>query len=286
MKTGAKVPVAPKPKVTVTLPTQPSEPATELRDYTMLWYGAKGIGKTTLAAEFPGALFINTEPGTKALRVYSTPARNWEQMVATIDAIVADKSGKFKTVIVDTVDLAYEYAFQHICKKKMIAHPNEENDFGQTWKEIKGAFREQMGRLMACKAVVFLSHDTEKEIELRDGNKVDRVQPTMASQALNEIEGIVDIVGHYCFERDVRFMRLVGSQVEVAKCRCEENFVRKGGKPRTPGDKILSIPMGLTPQESYKNLLLAFNNGQVDVDPLTSSTSEPVVKKSLTLKKK
>lgn len=268
----------------LSLPTELNEPSDSLSDYSILLYGAKKIGKTSLAARFPDAFFLSTEPGTKALRVFSRPVRSWEEYAGYIKLLKGGKH-EFKTVVVDTIDILYELAFSHICKKKLINHPNEENDYGATWKEITDTFKRGVMDLLNIPniGVIFISHDTEKEVELRDGTKLDRVQPTMSRQAMSVVEAVVDIIMNYSYSKKGRFLRIDGAQDIVAGCRIEEHFVRAGGKPRTAGDRIRSISMGLTAQEAYDNLISAFDNKQVAIDPANPEpTKAPmkIVKKS------
>lgn len=275
-----------KPKVEVTLPTEKSSPSDDLSDYSMLLYGSKKIGKTSLAAQFPDALFLALEPGTKALRVFSTPVPSWDHADAIVEAL--EKPGgcdRYKTIVVDTVDILYTHAFEHICKKQMINHPQEENDYGATWGEIRKLFRSLVVRILNLPAgSIFISHDTEKEVTLRNGDIVDRVQPTMSKQAIEEVEGIVDIIGNYGYEGSSRVLRIDGRQEVVAGCRLEERFVRKGGNPSTPGDRVVRIPMGRTSAEAYSNFIKAFNNEQIetgaDEDPDSASQKSSAIKSS------
>jgi hypothetical protein len=286
-KKGSSVAVA-KEKHVVVLPDEPSEPSDSLSDYSIMLYGGKKIGKTTLCSQFPDPFFLATEPGTKALRVRALPARSWEEAVAIVDAL----EKKFKsgtkycgTVIVDTTDLLYEYAFSSVCRKKMIKHPHEENDFGATWREIRVAFRDIVVRLLSLPCgVVFVSHDTEKEIELADGNKVDRTQPTMSGQALAEIEGIVDIIAYYGFEGKRRSLRIRGHQSMVAGTRLKEHFIKKGGKVGKPEDRIIAIPLGDTEEEAYENLIRAFDNEQ-DTAALPQEIGIPGAKTGMKVRK-
>jgi AAA domain len=126
--------------------------------------------------------------------------------------------------------------------------------------------------------VVFISHEAEKEFETRNGDVVDRYQPTMSKQAMEEVEGQVDVVAHYHYIGNSRALRIDGLETVVAGARLEENFVRKGGSPRTPGDRIQVIPMGRTAQEAYDNFVKAFNNEQEKPDPF----AKPAVVKSAT----
>ena len=277
---------APMAKREVVLPDDVSEPSDALSDYSMLLYGAKKIGKTTLCAEFPDPLFLSTEPGTKALRVRSVQVPDWLTMVAAVEALevrLKKDPDYCKTIAVDTVDLVYEYAFNYVCKKVGVTHPTEANDFGQTWRAVKTSFRDILMRLLRLPCgVIFVSHDTEREVETSDGSKVDRVQPTMSGQALGEVEGIVDIIGHYGFEGRRRMLFIRGRQTLVAGSRLRERFLRQGGKPGVPDDRVAGIPLGRTEREAYNAIIKAFNNQQED----TGVEEVPVKSKSVKLKKK
>lgn len=235
------------------LPAEPNDPSDELSDYSMLIYGAKKIGKTSLAAEFPDALFLATEPGTKALRVYSVDVEDWKDFEACMDEL--DEAGdQYRTVVVDTVDLMYEMVFQHICKKKIIDHPQDENDYGRTWKDIRLLFRKAIGRLLKSpRGTIFISHDTEVDMDGPEG-KYQRTQPTMARQAMEEVEGVVDVIAYYGYVGDERVLRVRGTQNLMAGSRLREHFNTKGGPP------VVEVSMGDSPQEGYENFIKAFDN--------------------------
>lgn len=271
--------------VTYELPTEQNEPSDQLSAYSILLYGPKKIGKTSLTARFPDAFFLACEPGTKALRVFTKPVTSWEDFIGYIKLLEKGKH-KFKNVVVDTVDKAYLFAFDFVCRKQGIGHPSEENDFGATWKKISETFEKAVLRLLAIPdlGVVFTSHDVEKEIELRDGTKLDRVQPTMDRKAMQTIEAVVDVIISYQFIDEKRFFRIDGDQTMVAGCRIEEHFVRQGGEPRVPGDRIISIPAGRSAEEAYDNIMAAFRNEQEEPDPANKKIE--VRKKSFLIKKK
>ena len=275
-----------KARPTVVLPEEPNEPSDSLSDYSVLLYGAKKIGKTTLCAQFPEPLFLGTEPGTKALRVRAVEILDWPTALAAVDALEArlkKEPGYCGTVVADTVDYLYEFAFNWVCKKKLINHPHEENDFGQTWREIRTAFRDLIVRLLRLPCgVVFVSHDVEKEVELSDGSKVDRVQPTLSGQALAEVEGLVDIIAYYGFDGRSRVLKVRGKQTLIAGNRLREHFIRSGGKPGAAEDRVHAIPLGETEEESYAALIKAFDNEQDE----TGVEEAPPARKKLSIKKK
>lgn len=115
--------------------------------------------------------------------------------------------------------------------------------------------------------LVFISHDTEREIETRDGRKIDRVQPTMSKQALGVIESLVDLIIAYQYDGRERVAKICGAESIVAGCRLEHRFLAKDG------ERVESIPMGDSPAESFANFLRAFNNKQE-----TSGAEEPAEK--------
>jgi hypothetical protein len=274
----------PAEKISYSLPTEANEPSDSLSAYSILLYGPKKIGKTSLTARFEDAIFLACEPGTKALRVYTVPITKWEDFLGYLNLLESGKH-KFKNVVVDTVDKAYLYAFDYQCRKQGIGHPSEENDYGATWKKISEIFEKAILRLLNIPGVgvVFTSHDVEKEMELRDGTKIDRVQPTMDRRAMQTIEAVVDIIISYQFKGEKRFFRIDGDQEMVAGCRIEEHFLRQGGKPGTAGDRIVTIPAGRSAEEAFDNLMSAFRNEQVDPDPANKKIE--VKKKSFVIKK-
>lgn len=268
-------------KSSVSLPTTRNVPSESLSDYSILLYGAKKIGKTSLASRFPDAYFLALEPGTRALEVYSTEVNDYKHFESLLD-LLEEGDHDFRTIVVDTVDLLYDFAFTAVCKAKMINHPQDENDFGKTWGEISDKFKSAVMRLLKLPyGIIFISHDVEKEIQLRDGSKIDRVQPTMNRKAMAVVEAVVDIICNYHYEDKQRWLRIDGVENVVAGCRLEERFIREGGSPRVPGDRIVKIPMGLSSQEAYDNFIAAFNNEQKEIDPSdTSDTSNTRPKKT------
>ena len=268
------------PPKTFSLPTEKSTPSDSLSDYSILLYGVKKGGKTTTAAHFPKALFLSTEPGTKALEVFSVEVGNWADFVGYIKALEKAPAGQYGTIIVDTVDLAYEYCFQSVCKAEGIEHPGDLG-YGKGWNKVLTTFRNAVLRLFHLPGnpgIVFISHDTEKEFEDREGKKFDRIQPTMAKQALGVIEALVDIIVSYQYEKGKRVAKICGSDWIVAGCRLQEHgrhFIAKDGSP------VETIPMGNSSQEAYQNFVAAFNNEQETADG--EETPAPKIAKTKTL---
>ncbi len=80
-------------------------------------YGAEGVGKTTLAAQFPEPLFIDIEGGTAHMEVrrIDKPAA-WEDLLAIVNEVAATRD-VCKPLVIDTADWAEQLAIVYICGK-------------------------------------------------------------------------------------------------------------------------------------------------------------------------
>ena len=87
------------------------------RPQKVVLYGSEGIGKSTLAAQFPNPLFIDTEGGTSHMDVrrIEKPA-SWTELVAVLNEVAASP-GICGTLVIDTADWAEQLAIGHVCNK-------------------------------------------------------------------------------------------------------------------------------------------------------------------------
>lgn len=80
-------------------------------------YGPEGIGKSTFASQFPGAVFIDTEGSTNDMDVARLPRpTSWTMLFEEIEYI-KKTPGICKTLIIDTIDWAEQLCVEHICAK-------------------------------------------------------------------------------------------------------------------------------------------------------------------------
>lgn len=231
------------------LPEAVSEPVSDLAAYSILLYGREKIGKTTFCAQFPDALFLMCEPGGKALSIYQVPIRTWAEFVGYLQEL--RRSTRFKTIVVDTVDLAFKYCEAWGCAKLGISHPSEE-DWGKAYGLIRDEFARTMATLLKLgRGVILVSHAQEKEIKRRNGGTSTRIVPTMSNPARNVIEPMVDIWMYYDYDESRgRMARVVGDDMISAGHRTEHHF--QGCED--------GIPMGRSAAEAYAQFVSAFRN--------------------------
>jgi len=90
-------------------------------------YGPEGIGKSTLAAQFPTPVFLDTEGGTHHLDVARLPApKSWADVTAAVQAL-ATEAHEFKSLVIDTADWLEKLLVDQVCKQ---ANKSSIEDFG------------------------------------------------------------------------------------------------------------------------------------------------------------
>lgn len=80
-------------------------------------YGPEGVGKTSLAAQFPKPIFLDVEGSTTELVVDRLPKpSSWEMLKQQVDWAM-NQIGTYKTLIIDTADWAEKLCKNDICSK-------------------------------------------------------------------------------------------------------------------------------------------------------------------------
>lgn len=127
-------------------------------------YGIEGIGKTTLATQFPDALVLDTEDGTHHLDVARVAIGDWKTLTLALTELAVDAKG-FRTIVIDSADWAEKLLIEWLLKtsgKKSI----EDFGFGKGYVMLA----EHWTRFLAsCDVlvgqgvnVVFVAHSTVK----------------------------------------------------------------------------------------------------------------------------
>ena len=127
-------------------------------------YGIEGIGKTTLATQFPSPLVLDTEDGTNHLDVARASIHDWKTLTLALTELAVNAQG-YQTIIIDSADWAERLLVEWLLKtsgKKSI----EEFGFGKGYTMLA----EHWTRFLAsCDVligqgvnVVFVAHSSVK----------------------------------------------------------------------------------------------------------------------------
>lgn len=79
-------------------------------------YGVEGIGKTTLASQFPAPLFLDTEDGTRQLEVDRVSCPDWRTLQGAVAELAVEPAG-YQTIVIDSIDWAERSLIEFVCKK-------------------------------------------------------------------------------------------------------------------------------------------------------------------------
>lgn len=134
-------------------------------------YGPSGIGKSTLAAQFPDPLFIDTEDSTVELDVarFDKPS-SWTMLLQEVQYVLNDPAC-CKTLVLDTADWAENLEIKDLCARKNWSGL-EDAGYGKGYQYSA----EEFGKLLNMLSdviekginVVIVAHATLRKIELPD----------------------------------------------------------------------------------------------------------------------
>lgn len=174
------------------LPTIKTPPRTSLSDLTILFYAPSKFGKTTWCAQAQDALFLATEAGLNALEVYQVPILSWEDFLMTC-AEISEGKHSFKTIIIDTIDIAYKLCCDYICKKFKIEHESDLG-YGKGYALVANEFLRVLNKLAFLpQGLIMTSHVQEKEIDTRTGKHV-RLVPSIPDKVRKLVTAMCDLI--------------------------------------------------------------------------------------------
>ena len=150
-------------------------------------YGPPGIGKTTLAAQFPGVLMLPAEEGADVLDVPRLPQpKTWAEAMALIDAVAAEPSG-YKALAIDSVTALELLAYRHVCEDQNIKSV-EEIPYGKGFPLVAALWASFLDRLEVVRsrgmAIVLIGHLEVKKYEDPRTAGYDRFQPRLHKSIL------------------------------------------------------------------------------------------------------
>lgn len=254
------------------IPNSKSIPRQNLQDYHVLIFGEAGSGKTSLAAQFPNAMFAATEMGTKALSVFQVNIAEeakkrgkmpWVIFRETVDEFIKGDHD-FDTFVIDTEDVLYEWCLDFITEK-LGGHPGELNDFGASWAKLKSEFKEPHEMIKNNGyGLVSVSHAQYKEIEDIEGKKRDKLMPTVGGSSATYLIDDSDIIILYRKDKE-------GNR--VLSLEPTNDFE---GKQRIRTFRKSDIPAGDSAKKAYKNFKKEFDKAIKKLNKEENITEEEI----------
>lgn len=135
--------------------------------------------------------------------VYECPygKEGWETFLTQLNNKVGLQP--FETVVVDTLDAAYQACFEYACAEGGFEHPDMiPGAKGNGWSAIKREFANGMHRLIdACKGkhLIFIAHSKLEMVE-HHGYKYQRFEPALGKQAYETVVNAADYIWHMAYD--------------------------------------------------------------------------------------
>ena len=162
-------------------------------------------GKTTTAAKFPDALLLAFEKGYNAIPgIIAQPINNWSEFRQTLRELKKDEvKEKFSTIIIDTVDISYDYCTKYICNNAKRSDGSFGVDsisdipFGKGYGMVSQEFDECLRSIVQMDyGLVLISHSTDKTFKDESGEEYNQIVPTLDKRAANIVSRMADIIGY------------------------------------------------------------------------------------------
>lgn len=156
-------------------------------------YGQEGVGKSSLAANIPGIVFIDCEGSTTKMNVRRLPApTSWAMLCDEMDYILQNASLKgYRAVAIDTFDWAEALALQAICTEHKV-NGIEGLNYGKGWQyecELIGKFLNNTDRLIKAGIhVILICHAITRKTTLPEEiDEFDHWELKLGNKTTNKI---------------------------------------------------------------------------------------------------
>ena len=163
------------------------------------------MGKTTIATKFPRHLLLAFEKGYNAIPgAMAMPINSWAEFKKVLRQLKEPEvKEKFETVILDTVDIAYDYAEKYVCANAKRADGGFGVDaigdipFGKGYTMVAKEFDESLRNIVQMDyGLVLISHSVDKTFKDEQGQEFNQIVPTLGSKPRNIVSRLCDIIGY------------------------------------------------------------------------------------------
>ena len=158
-------------------------------------YGPHGIGKSTLASQFPEAVFVDTENGTPHLAINRISVNDYKSLCEALSAL---RESEYRTVVIDTIDHVELFLREEVCRLHHI-DGMEGMSYGKAWIFLAEKFTEFIAKYLdpliaAGIHVVVVGHSAIKRVQLPGMDGFDRWELRLYLQCANRLKEWSDAI--------------------------------------------------------------------------------------------
>lgn len=176
---------------------KPHEVSRDLSGYSVLLYGTPKSGKTTIASKFPKALVFAFEKGYSAIPgIMAMPVNSWREFRSyLVDLKDEDTKEMYKTIVIDTADIAYDYCCEYICNQE-----GKDNiadiPYGKGYQLAMREFDKCIRKILQMDyGLVLISHAQDVTLKDEQGVEYQQMMPTLDKRGRLVCERTCDIIG-------------------------------------------------------------------------------------------
>jgi hypothetical protein len=170
----------------------------------VLIYGPPNVGKTTLASEFPDAIFVQTEDGAGALSLTTFkapqdgPMSSFDEVLEAL-TLLASGEHSFKTMVLDGLDKLEPLIWRHVCAKNKWSSI-EDPGFGKGYLEVDKEWMLMFSiieylRINRMMTIVYLAHDEITTAPDPSNAEYKRFTPRLHKRAHALVVDEMDVIG-------------------------------------------------------------------------------------------
>lgn len=210
---------------------QPHKVSRDLSGYITYVYGAEKSGKTTFASHMPAPLILAFERGYNALPgVMAQDVTSWGEMKQVVrDLKRPEVKARFKSIAVDTVDIAGGLCEKYICAQNGVDALSG-IPYGQGWTLVKKEFEDVFRTITQLGyAVVFISHSKDKTFKTKTGVEYNQIIPTCPSSYNNIAKDMADIYAYaekYTENNEAKVRLILRSPDNSAETGCRFKYIK------------------------------------------------------------
>ncbi len=187
------------------------------RAQRIVLFGPNGDGKSTLAAQSPGALFLDTEDGSTHLPVNRIAVADYNSLCNTLK-LITETDYPCRTAVLDTIDRAELFMRQEVCKDLHISGL-EAKPYGKAFQFLFEKFDEfltkQLDPLIAAGIhVLVVGHSNVRRVQFPGLDAFDRWELKLHQSCANRLKEWSDAVLFLNWE-----LHVVENEGKPKRCR-------------------------------------------------------------------
>jgi hypothetical protein len=175
------------------LPSRKRSRKSDIAQSNTLLFGEPKIGKTTLQAQMPNAIILDTENGTGFLDVYVVPVTDYPSFIQTVGELT-EQPHDFGPICLDTLDNIVRLCAAEVCRQQGV-RDLADLPYGKGYSLLANGVIQILARLASLNRGLWLTtHVKEVEIDVPGVGKVLRAEPSLPNSVARQVLAFCDFI--------------------------------------------------------------------------------------------